>query len=87
MSAFETLHQDRVIGKLACFDRLILEGHLTHFYPKGAMKAFLDRRGVLLKDFGTYARGLSEQVKAHAQDAADRAGRPYVYLAEACTSA
>ena len=87
MSAFERLHQDSVVGKLAFFDRLIFKGHLTRFYPKGAMKAFLDREGVLLKDFGTYAKGLSDQVKAHAQAAAARAGRPYVYLAEACTKA
>jgi hypothetical protein len=52
MSAFEIIHQDSVVGKLTCFDRLILKGHLTRFYPKGGMKGFLDSQGVLLKDFG-----------------------------------
>ena len=31
MSAFEIVHQDRVVGKLCCFDRLIVKGHLTAF--------------------------------------------------------
>ena len=85
MSAFEMVHQDAVVGKLAGFDRLIFKGHLTRFYPPGGMKAFLDRQGVLLKDFGSYAKGLSDAVKAHAQAAAGGAGRPYLYLAETHT--
>ena len=85
MSAFEMVHQDQVVGKLIGFDRLIFKGHLTRFYAPGAMKAFLDRQGVLLKDFGTWAKRLSEQVKAHAQAAAAQAGRPYLYLAETHT--
>ena len=85
MSAFEMVHQDHVVGKLVGFDRLIFKGHLTRFYPPGGMKAFLDRQGVLLKDFGSWAKALSDKVKAHAQAAAADAGRPYVYLAETHT--
>jgi len=85
VSAFEMVHQDRVVGKLVCFDRLIFKGHLTRFYPPGGMKAFMDRQGVLLKDFGRWAKELSDAVKAHAQRAAAEAGRPYLYLAETHT--
>jgi len=49
---------------------------LTRFFPEGGMKGFLDSQGVLLKDFGPYARALSEKVKAHAQAVAEAAGRP-----------
>jgi hypothetical protein len=87
MSAFEIIHQDSVVGKLTCFDRLIFKGHLTRFYPKGGMKGFLDSQGVLLKDFGTYAKALSDKVKAHAQAMAEAAGRPYIYLAATHTKA
>jgi len=76
VSAFEIVHQDAVVGKLVAFDRLIFEGHLTRFFPEGGMKGFLDSQGVLLKDFGPYARALSEKVKAHAQAVAEAAGRP-----------
>ena len=79
VSAFETIHQDSVVGKLTCFDRLIFKGHLTRFFPEDGMKVFLDSQGVLLKDFGPYARALSDKVKAHAQAVAEAAGRPYIY--------
>jgi hypothetical protein len=85
VSAFEIVHQDRVVGKLVCFDRLIFKGHLTRLYPPGGLKGFLDRQGVLLKHFGRYARWLSETVKAHAQRTAAEAGRPYLYLEQTST--
>jgi len=87
MSAFEIVHQDRIAGKLTCFDRLIFKGHLSRLYPAGGMKAFLDSQGVLLKHFGTYVRRITEEVKAHAKGLAERTGRPYLYLAETHTKA
>jgi hypothetical protein len=81
------VHQDRVVGKLVGFDRLIFKGHLTRFYPAGAMKAFLDRQGVLLKDFAGYVTKMTGTLKGHAQQTAAQAGRPYVYLAETHTRA
>lgn len=87
MSAFEMLHQDGVVGKLVGFDRLIFKGHLTPLVAKGGMKAFLDRRGILLKDFGKSALAWTEAVKAHAKSEAAKAGRPYLYLADAPTRA
>ncbi len=87
MSAFEMVHQDRVVGKLVCFDRLIFKGHLSKLYPTGAFKAFLDREGVLLKDFGRYVKACTEELKAHAKAMASDAGRPYLYLGETHTKA
>jgi hypothetical protein len=85
VSAFEIVHQDRVVGKLTCFDRLVFKGHLTRLYQPGGLKGFLDRQGVLLKHFGLYAKWLSETVKQHAQQAAAEAGRPYLYLEQTHT--
>lgn len=87
MSAFEIVHQDHVAGKLTCFDRLIFKGHLSRFFPRGAFKAFLDREGVLLKDFGSYVKARSEELKARAKETAAAEGRPYLYLGEAHTKA
>ena len=75
MSAFEIVHQDRVVGKLTCFDRLIFKGHLGNFMP-GRMKAFLDHQGVLLKDFDRYVATAPARVKHHAKGLAAEAGRP-----------
>lgn len=87
MSAFEIIHQDRVTGKLVCFDRLIFKGHLSKLYPAGAFKAFLDRQGVLLKDFGSYVTARTDELKAHAKAMAAAEGRPYIYLGETHTKA
>ena len=45
MSAFEIVHQDDVVGKLTCFDRLIFKGHLLALYHPGGMAAFLETQG------------------------------------------
>jgi hypothetical protein len=87
VSAFEIVHQDRIVGKLVGFDRLIFKGHFIPLVAKGGMKTFLDRQGILLKDFGTTAQAWSDAVKAHAKAAAAEARRPYIYLADAPTRA
>ncbi|HYV01218.1 MAG TPA: hypothetical protein VEM93_02610 [Actinomycetota bacterium] len=38
MSAFEIVHQDRIAGKLVCFDRMIFKGHLSRLNPSGGMR-------------------------------------------------
>jgi hypothetical protein len=85
VSAFEIVHQDRVVGKLTCFDRLLFKGHLTRFYQPGGLKGFLDCQGVLLKRFALYAKWMSDTLKAHAQRTAAEAGRPYLYLEQTYT--
>jgi hypothetical protein len=87
VSSFEMVHRRAVVGKLTCFDRLIFKGHLTRLMPPAAFKVFLSGQGVLLKDFAGYATRTSEQVKAHVQELAAGAGRPYRYLAEATSKA
>lgn len=87
MDTFESIHQDRIMGKLSMFDRLIFKGHLTNFYPAGAFGRFLYRQGVLLKDFDKYVKKATASLKEQAQAIAGEAGRPYEYLASATTQA
>jgi hypothetical protein len=84
-TAFEIVHQDQVLGKLTFFDRMIFKGHLTRLHCPGGMKAFLDRQGVLLKDFAGYVKRVTEDLKAHVQQVAADAGAPYQYLGETHT--
>jgi hypothetical protein len=44
MSAFEDLHQDRVTGSLAMFDRMIFKGRLTGLYKPRTVPAPLAQR-------------------------------------------
>jgi len=85
MSAFEIVHQSKVIGKLTGFDRLIFKGHLARFNMPGRLQSFLHNQKVLLKDFDRYVTAATEKLKDHAKAMAAKAGRPYLYLADAHT--
>ena len=87
MTTFESVHQDEILGSLTTFDRMIFRGYLTGFFPDGAFQRFLNRRGVLLKDFGRFVEGATAKVKEHVMRLAATAGRPYVYLESAHTAA
>jgi hypothetical protein len=87
MSAFEIVHQDDVVGKLVCFDRLIFKGHLMALYHPGGMAAFLESQGVKLVAWKTYVRKMTETLAAHVQTLAAQAGRPYEYLPHNYTKA
>ena len=56
------------------------------FYPQGAFARFLNRQGVLLKEFKPYVEGVSQQIKQHAEELAQQAGRPFRYLEMAMTA-
>jgi hypothetical protein len=86
-TAFEIVHQQQILGKLTFFDRMILKGHLTMLYPPLAMKALLDRQGVLLKDFAGYVKAATNRLKTRIQQVAEAAGAPYRYLGETYTKA
>lgn len=79
MKDFLDKHQDKIIGTVSCFDRIIIKGYLPLGY-EAAMDSFLGRQGVLIKDFGKFAREQFERLKTHAQQMAGEATRPYVYL-------
>jgi hypothetical protein len=87
MKTFLSIHQDEILGTLSCFDRIIIRGHLTGLFPKGAFGYFLSSQDVLLKDFGPYVEEATGQLKVHAKQIAADAGRPYQYLESATTKA
>lgn len=33
MTSFESIHQDKIVGSLTTFDRMIFKGHLTGLSP------------------------------------------------------
>lgn len=83
MQSFLQQHADKIIGTLGCFDRLIFKGHLPVSYAQG-MENFLNRHGVLLKNFKEFAPAQADRLKEHAQAVARQAGRPYEYLYQHC---
>lgn len=72
-------HENKILGVLSCFDRLIFRGYLPLSYTKG-MEGFLYQQKVLFKDFKHYAPKISEQLKEHVRQLVERAGGAFRYL-------
>lgn len=81
MNAFVQRHQDQIIGILNGFDRILFRGTLRSISYVAGLDKFLGASRILLKDFAAFAKRCTDQLAAHAQDVAARAGRPYIYLA------
>jgi hypothetical protein len=86
MERFLERHHDRITGVLSGFDRMLFRGTLRSICHLTGMDMFLSSQRVLYKDFGAYVNKLSEQLKVHAESVAQRAGRPFRYVASADAS-
>ena len=80
MERFLRRHKNRIVGSISGFDRMRFQGTLSSICHVEGMAKFLNSERVLLKDFGRYMEGLSEQIKEHARQMADKTGRPLQYL-------
>lgn len=80
MNSFIQRHTDKIIGVLSGYDRLVFRGTLRAIALVAGMKAFLWKRQVLLKDFGSYAEAVTDEIKDATYAAAERLGRPVRYL-------
>lgn len=80
MERFIQKYEDKIMGILVGFDRLVLRGTLRTLSVASGMMYFLGRMGVLLKDFGAYVEETTGQLKAASLDTARRLDRPIRYL-------
>ncbi len=83
MERFIERHQNRVIGVLSGFDRVLFRGTLRSLSYLQGMDKFLGSQHVLYKDFGAFAQDLSDQIKAQAEAVAQQHQRPLRYLESA----
>jgi hypothetical protein len=87
MGAFEDVHRSHITGSLAMFDRMIFKGHFLRLYHPGGVQAFLWNQGVPLTQFAQWAKATTDALCQHAQQSAEEAGRPYIYLEKTTTMA
>jgi hypothetical protein len=80
VESFLHRHQADVIGVLEGLDRVMFRGTLRSICHDAGMDRFLGCNRILYKQFGLFAKGLSDQVKLQAEQTAQRSGRPYIYL-------
>ena len=86
MERFLTRHQDRIIGTITGFDRMLFRGTLRCISHCQGMWVFLSSQHVLLKDYGKFVQRLSHEISEHGKACAAQLGRPYQYLTSSSLS-
>ena len=72
MERFLARRQGRIVGTISGFDRVLFRGTLRSISYVRGLEILLSSQQVLHKEFGEYARKLSEQVIANAKAIADK---------------
>lgn len=80
MRSFLARYKSQVKGVLSGFDRVRFRGTIRWLSSQQGMGTWLSRSGVLLKDFRSYAMGLTSRIKETTEKVAEAAGRPLEYL-------
>lgn len=80
MKSFLTRYASEIKGVLSGFDRVRFRGTLRWLAHLQGMGSWLGHTGVLLKDFRSYAMGLTDRIKGSTQELAQQADRPLEYL-------
>ena len=80
MEKFLERYSSKITGVLSTFDRMNFKGHILTFFQRSSRHYYLFQEKVLFKNFGTYAKRVSEVIKDTANNLAIKEGRPRVYL-------
>lgn len=86
MERFLTRHSSRITGVVSGFDRLLFRGTLRSISFLDGMDKFLSSQRVLYKDFARFAERVTGRLRTHAEEVAQRTGRPLEYLPSSATS-
>jgi hypothetical protein len=80
MQRFLQRQENRIVGVLSGFDRILFRGTFRLISYLNGMIAFLSVRGVFYKDFGKFVEGISLKIRVHAEQFAQKHQRPFQYL-------
>ena len=86
MERFLKRHQHRLIGVISGFDRMLFRGTLLSIIHTQGMAMYLSSQGILLKNFGAFAKTVSRKIVWFAEEMARKSKRPYVYLQSSAIS-
>ena len=85
MERFIEKTRDLIHGHLNGFDRMLFRGSLRLLSYVSGMAYFLNRKGILIKDFLDWAEDMTERVEKESASRALREGRPVQYLPSSAT--
>lgn len=77
---FTETFKESIYGILHGFDRIIIKGHIPHFYYGNNFYHFLNTEGIKLKDFKDYVIKVTTMVKQNMESYIDQSGCYKEYL-------
>ncbi len=80
MKDFKDKYNNEIYGILHGFDRMIIKGHIGHFYYGNNFYYFLNEEGVRLKGFKDYALKNNKLIKEHIENIITSSGCYKEYL-------
>lgn len=86
MKSFVQRFAGLILGILSGWDRLRFRGTKRWLANPQGLFGFLWRRGVRLKDFGTYVKDTTQQIRTATETLVQEQGRPLLYLPRAATA-
>jgi len=81
-SAFEARHAAHILGRLVCFDRLLIFGTMQVLHNPHALYGMLQDAGWGAFDLKLFCQPLTEALRAHAEALAKRHGLPIQFIAD-----
>ena len=86
MQQFIERNADHISGALSGFDRILFRGTLRALSYLEGMDKYLNVKGVLYNNFGTFVQRISNKIKDHAAQYAAKYDRPFHYLTSSALS-
>lgn len=83
MDAFLQRHQSQIVGVLSGCDRVLFRGTLRSISYLDGMERLLATYRVSRSQFGEFVQRISDTLKQHANQLAEKHGRPFIYLESA----
>lgn len=74
------LYQDKIMGAMRGLDRIRFRGTLRLLANQSGMRAWMRYANILLKDFGTWAEGITKRIRQSCQEAVGALGAEERYL-------
>jgi len=86
MDVFLQRHRDRILGVLSGCDRVLFRGTLRSISYLDGMERLLASHRIRYTQFSDFVQRVSERLKEHAQQLAEKHQRPFIYLQSAALS-
>jgi len=80
MNGFVERHRKKILGVLACFDRVVITGTLPEICHAEAMTRYLREKAIRIFDYPRWAEPLREVIRENAERVAKEAGLEIEYI-------